>query len=512
VTITYSCTTLTAEFVGDAISNQTCANRYNITRTYRVKEVPSVTCSQIITVFDNSPPVISKVSVSSATLWPPNHKMQTVTMGYDVLDNCGATSSLSVSSNQPINGTGDGDTSPDWVITDDHHVQLRAERGNSTDGRIYTITVTAADGCNTASTATTTVTVAHNINSPVTGTPFKIGSTVNFSGVFWDKPANKHTGAWLINDNTSVKGIVTEPSGTKNGKVTGSYKFGSTGIYRLQMNVTDQNKVTSYANTNEDQEEIIVIYDPNGGYTYGGGNFASPKGALLSNPSATGKVTYGFTVNYYKGATMPKGETHFNFNIGGFQYDALNFDYLSVAGYKAVFKGSGKIIGGQSGVNFIMYVIDGALDGSGVDKVRLKIYNKNTNQVYYDNEPGKSDAANPTTVVGSNSSVVIGGTIATPALTKAAPMQVQSTEQQTLNLTVGPNPTTSSFNVNILGSNKMDRATLQVFDQYGRMLETQKIYPGTTLNIGAMYRPGTYYIRILQGKQHREAKPIKILD
>ncbi|SHF80238.1 T9SS type A sorting domain-containing protein, partial [Flavisolibacter ginsengisoli] len=508
VTLSYFCATFTVEYVGDVISNQTCANRYTITRTYRVKEVPSVTCSQTITVFDNSPPVISNVSVSSATLWPPNHKMQTVTVGYDVLDNCGATSSLSVSSNQPINGTGDGDTSPDWVITDDHHVQLRAERGNSTDGRIYTITVTANDGCNATSTAITTVTVAHNINSPVTGTPFRIGSTVNFSGVFWDKPANKHTAAWLINDNISVKGTVTEPSGTKNGKVTGSYKFGSTGIYRLQMNVTDQNKVTSYANTNEDLEEIIVIYDPNGGYAYGGGNFASPKGALVSNPSATGKVTYGFTVNYYKGATLPKGQTQFNFNVGGFKYDAVNFDYLSVAGYKAVFKGSGKILGGQSGINFIMYVIDGALDGSGVDKVRLKIYNKNTSQVYYDNEPGKSDAADPVTKVGVNSQVVISGT---PLVTQAKKIPSETLPLATeLTVRVYPNPTQNLFALQVESANQNDQIILQVFDLLGRLVETRTITQGLTDRIGSMYKPGTYLFKVIQGNDHKEFKVLKL--
>jgi hypothetical protein len=30
------------------------------------------------------------------------------------------------------------------------------------------------------------------------------------------------------------------------------------------MNVTDQNGVTSYANTNYDLDAIVVIYDPNG--------------------------------------------------------------------------------------------------------------------------------------------------------------------------------------------------------------------------------------------------------
>jgi hypothetical protein len=170
------------------------------------------------------------------------------------------------------------------------------------------------------------------------------------------------------------------------------------------MNITDQNKVTSYCNTNEDMEAIVVIYDPNGGYTYGGGWFASPGGTLKSDATATGKANFGYAVNYFKGAVNPKGETQFELKVGDLEYNALNFEYLSVAGARAQIKGTGKITGGQSGINFIMTVIDGALDGTGIDKVRIKIYNRNTGQVYYDNEH------NPVTKVGTNSQIVIGGT------------------------------------------------------------------------------------------------------
>jgi hypothetical protein len=56
-----------------------------------------------------------------------------VAVNYAVADNCSASSaitcSLTVSSNEPVSGTGDGDTAPDWEIVDAHHVRLRAEHG-----------------------------------------------------------------------------------------------------------------------------------------------------------------------------------------------------------------------------------------------------------------------------------------------------------------------------------------------------------------------------------------------
>jgi len=82
--------------------------------------------------------------------------MRDVLVNYDV--GC-ATCSLSVTSNEPINGTGDGDTEPDWEIVDAHHIRLRAERAGSGTGRIYTVTITCANG---AGTDTKTVAVIVN--------------------------------------------------------------------------------------------------------------------------------------------------------------------------------------------------------------------------------------------------------------------------------------------------------------------------------------------------------------
>lgn len=468
-------------------------------------------CTTTFTVLDQTPPSFTTaLTANPVVLWPPDHKLRDITLTYATSDNCGTvTNQVTVTSTDPISGVSDGDKFPDWIITDDHHLQLRAERGNGRDARIYTITVTPVDASgNSGTPQSVNVYIAHNITAPVTGTPFKIGSTVNFAGVFWDKPGNKHTAQWTIDDNTTVKGLVTEPSGSKNGKVTGAYKFAAAGVYRLQMNITDQNKLVSYCNTNEDLEEIVVIYDPNGGYAFGGGSFNSPAGALLSNPDVTGKASYGFTVTYFKGATLPKGETQFQFKVGDFEFNALNFDYLSVAGAKAVFAGSGKIIGGQSGVNFTMYVIDGALDGTGVDKVRLKIYNKNTGQVFYDSQPGAGETANPSLPVNAASTVVIGGTGNSARQDQSA----GNTLAASLQLRAYPNPSSGSFNVVVATSNYTGKISLRVIDVLGREVERKTVTPNQVVNLGAQYRPGIYIVQVSQGSEVTETKLNKIPD
>jgi hypothetical protein len=496
--------------IGDVITNQTCANRFTLTRTYKATD-PSgnfVTCAQVITVNDDTPPQITGLSPSQPVLWPPNHTMRDVTINYTTTDDCtNATTSISVSSNEPINGTADGDTDPDWEIIDGHHIQLRAERAGNGTGRIYTITITINDGCNTAVTASTEVRVTHNITGPVTGHPFRVGSTVDFAGEFWDKPGNKHSSKWLI-DNSSVKGIVTEPTATKNGKVTGSYKFITPGVYKLQMNTTDQNGVTSFANTNGDLEEIVVIYDPNGGYTYGGGWFASQAGALVSDPLAEGKASYGFTVNYFKNSTYPKGETQFEFKVGEFEFNALNFDYLVIDGAKAQFRGTGKITGGQSGVGFVMTVIDGNADGSGVDRIRMKIYHKTTGVIIYDNQPGVSDATEPVAAVGTNSSVVIYSSSSNNVKTPAAGAETMEVSQG-FGVKAHPNPSNTNFTIMVTGSLN-GQVKMQVADLYGRLIETRILDANSRITIGDKYRPGVYFVRFEQDQTRRQLKLVKL--
>ena len=143
------------------------------TVTWTVTDVngQTQTATQDVTVVDKSAPVISAVTQSVHALWPANHKMREVNLNYTVGDNCtaGLTYSVSVSSNEPTNGTGDGDTDVDWEVVNNHLVRVRAERASGGNGRIYTITIKATDAAGNETVKTVNVVVAHNIVTPVSG-------------------------------------------------------------------------------------------------------------------------------------------------------------------------------------------------------------------------------------------------------------------------------------------------------------------------------------------------------
>ena len=118
----------------------------------------------LFTLPDTQPPVISSLSASPDALWPPNHKIVRVALTVDASDDTGVVGShiVSVSSNEPDNSLGDGDTLGDIQVTGDLTLLLRAERSGKGADRVYTITVECEDAAGNASQASVAVTVPHS--------------------------------------------------------------------------------------------------------------------------------------------------------------------------------------------------------------------------------------------------------------------------------------------------------------------------------------------------------------
>ncbi|HEY0751918.1 MAG TPA: hypothetical protein VGD26_12225, partial [Chitinophagaceae bacterium] len=116
--------------------------------------------------------------------------------------------------------------------------------------------------------------------------------------------------------------------------------------------------------------------------------------------------------------------------------------------------------------SFIMTVTDGQLDGTGIDKVRMKIFNKNTGQIYYDSQPGASDAADPTTPVGENSEVVIAGDNAPVTRSQENVTEETKPLAAKLSVTAYPNPYRQQFKLTIT-SPVSGMATIEFYNLLG---------------------------------------------
>jgi hypothetical protein len=140
---------------------------HTVTLTVNDGEISSSDDALII-VEDTIPPAIS-VSVSPDVLWPPNHKMvdiqAAVTVG-DIGDPAPAWTLVSITSNEPEEGPGKKH-SPDIIGhepgTPDLEFQLRAERLEQGEGRIYTITYQAVDSSGNSVSTEVIVIVPHDM-------------------------------------------------------------------------------------------------------------------------------------------------------------------------------------------------------------------------------------------------------------------------------------------------------------------------------------------------------------
>ena len=117
-----------------------------------------------VDVVDTTPPVISNVSATPDAIWPPNHKMVTVTVSVNASDVCSdvVNEIVGVTNSEADNGLGDGNTVDDVQNINGLSVDLRAERSGKGNGRIYTITVRSTDASGNYTEQTVDVTVADN--------------------------------------------------------------------------------------------------------------------------------------------------------------------------------------------------------------------------------------------------------------------------------------------------------------------------------------------------------------
>jgi hypothetical protein len=189
-----------------------------------------------------------------------------------------------------------------------------------------------------------------------------INTSISFDGSLSSDPdGDSLSYAWTLGDNATATGAMP------------TYSYTATGIYDVCLTVNDGALASPPACT------IAVVYDPSAGFVTGGGWIDSPAGAYLADPSLAGKATFGFVSKYKKGASVPEGNTEFQFQAGGLNFHSETYEWLVVnrSGTNAQFKGSGMVNGGMdpNGVahKFMLWASDGATTG-GSDTFRIRIW------------------------------------------------------------------------------------------------------------------------------------------
>jgi hypothetical protein len=360
----------------------------------------------------------------------------------------------------------------------------------------YSLQVTNEDGCQSEASEAITVTVISlpEIIIEITANPavpIQIGTYVALKVDFTDENLVDAVIDWGDGgDPDELKGKLNE--------INLVHPYGEVGVYSVIVTLTD-----ACGNVTSKNYDYVVVYDPTAGFVTGGGWINSPAGAYIENPGLTGKATFGFVSKYNKGATIPSGNTEFQFHAAGMNFKSTDYDWLVIAGMKAQFKGSGTI-NGSGEYGFMLTAIDGT-----PDKFRIKIWDKSNDAIVYDNQiTDTSDNADPSTALGGGSIV-----IHTPK-TKSAEIgaDVNPFAEQS-DLKVYPNPFADRLRFEFVSPESVN-ARIDLYDMTGRLVKTifeQPVEGGVSYE--AEFRPetiisGMYFYRVQMGEAIYNGKAV----
>jgi len=184
----------------------------------------SSSCSFNVMVNDVEPPKIIVKNIKNSK-WPPNHKyfdMDITEFIESVTDNCTLLSTEDiiiddVSSDEPQNGSGDGNTEDDIVISEDcKTVHLLSERQGSGNGRVYTVNLAVVDEYGNIGLAEIKAEVPHDKGKK--GNPIDDGPvyTVNGCDIETSDEENGEEGqnSRIVNSNTRTLETYPNPFST----------------------------------------------------------------------------------------------------------------------------------------------------------------------------------------------------------------------------------------------------------------------------------------------------------
>lgn len=250
---------------------------------------------------------------------------------------------------------------------------LAAPTFSPRDDGTRTYTLVVRDGEASSAPVGTTVRVDNvapslRLTAPADGSLYRAGSTVTIRGSFTDPGVlDTHSCSVDWDDGTAAAaGAVTESNG--GGSCTASRTFPAAGVYTLVMTVDDGDGGTASAST------MVVVYDPRAGWVLGAGHVAG----------TAGRTVFTFQAQYLLFGSTPIGAVAVLLPNGG-RFASTTLEWLVVTGFKAQIRGVGQIAGLGS-YGFLLTAYDGQRPGGdGIDRFRLKLWNRATGAVVYDN-------------------------------------------------------------------------------------------------------------------------------
>jgi hypothetical protein len=219
--------------------------------------------------------------------------------------------------------------------------------------------------------------------------PVEVGTTIQISATFESFLFNGPDDPLLdITFCLEVEGSCMDPSNWLPASALTDVSPNTTGVLETVISEPGVYPVITHAFNPDGPDSyeflgLLVVYDPSAGFVTGGGWIDSPEGAYTADPTLTGRANFGFVSKYKRGATVPTGNTEFQFHAGDLNFHSRDYEWLVVTGSNyARFKGTGTI-NGEGEYKFMIWAGDGE-----PDTFRIRIWEEDefgNETIIYDN-------------------------------------------------------------------------------------------------------------------------------
>jgi hypothetical protein len=276
-------------------------------------------------------------------------------------------------------------------------------------------------------------------------------------------------------------------------------------------------------------------------YITGGGNIKF--GALTANKSAgvyksndNSKTNFGFNVKYSKTGNNLQGNVNVIIRSGNNVYQVkgvvggsngiLGTDVRNTKSKKATLTAKASMFNTLTGLpvpngssaTLRMDMIDKAEPGANIDSLAISVVGADGTLLYAITWINNTSVGVP--ISGGNiqvnsSTATTTSTTQTVTLNQAVQMSevVQEAADTKFGLSAFPNPSRNQFSVHLESSDRNSRITLRVFDISGRTVGViPNLMPGQTIQLGNEYRPGIYFVEMIQGKNRTQVKLLKAVN
>ena len=265
------------------------------------------------------------------------------------------------------------------------------------DNGSYTITLTVSDQNGGTDTKSTTASIANvaptipagGLTGPLTPLPLTGGSAMApVTLAFSDPAGTRDTYAAQIqcgNGTVLTASAITSP-------YSGTCAYSAAGIYTLRATVADDDGGISP----EALFQYVVVYDPAGAFTTGGGWFTSVAADCPTLCSGTSRAHFAFNVKFLPGqSTAPDGAARVWLQNQRLELKSTNLEMLVVYGTRVQFWGGGTM----NGVPGYSFRITAEQGHAGVGAaIRVEIWD-GANTLIYDTQTGAPQDAAPTRAI-----------------------------------------------------------------------------------------------------------------